>query len=100
MSRSNSMARPSLIGPLVLWPLLLFVLRVQPASALSYVQSSAGLTPPTLEGGRTEVELADIDGDGNPDLLSIGDHGSPNVNTDQHGIMVWFGNGSGGWSVF
>jgi len=33
--------------------------------------------------------MGDVNGDGNPDLVSVGDHGSPNVGTDQHGIMVW-----------
>ncbi len=58
-----------------------------------------GLVPPTLEGGRTEVETGDVDGDGRLDLVSVGDHGSPFVNTDQHGVMVWFGDGAGAWSV-
>jgi hypothetical protein len=66
---------------------------------LAYVESSTGLIPPTMEGGRTEVEMGDVDGDGNIDLVSVGDHGSPFVNTDQHGVMVWFGDGAGSWSV-
>lgn len=68
-------------------------------NALSYVESSNGLVPPSLDGGRTEIEMADINQDGNIDLLSIGDHGSPYINTDQHGIMVWFGDGTGSWNV-
>jgi len=68
-------------------------------SAPSWVESSAGLVPPTLEGGRTEVEMGDVNGDGLLDLVSVGDHGSPFVNTDQHGVMVWLGDGEGGWSV-
>lgn len=68
--------------------------------ALQYVESSSGLIPPTLEGGRTEVEMVDINNDGKLDLLSIGDHGSPYINTDEHGIMVWFGDGRGNWSVY
>jgi hypothetical protein len=67
---------------------------------VSYVESSGGLVPPTMEGGRTEVEMGDVDGDGFLDLVSIGDHGSPYVNTDEHGVMVWFGDGAGGWSVY
>jgi PKD repeat protein len=67
---------------------------------LTYVESSTGLVPPQMEGGRTEVEMGDVNGDGYPDLVSIGDHGSPYVNTDEHGIMVWFGDGAGHWSVF
>jgi len=70
------------------------------SSAISYVESSTGLTPPTMEGGRTEVEMGDVDNDGNIDLVSIGDHGSPLINTDQHGVMVWFGDGTGSWSVY
>jgi hypothetical protein len=67
---------------------------------LTYIESSQGLIPPTLEGGHTELELGDVNGDGNLDLVSIGDHGSPYVNTDQHGVMVWFGDGTGAWSVY
>lgn len=67
---------------------------------VAYVESSSGLIPPTMEGGRTELEMGDVNGDGHPDLVSIGDHGSPYVNTDEHGIMVWFGDGAGHWSVY
>jgi len=70
------------------------------SSTISYVESSVGLIPPELDGGHTELELGDINGDGNIDLVSIGDHGSPYVNTDEHGIMVWFGDGTGSWSVY
>jgi PKD repeat protein len=68
--------------------------------SLAYVESSGGLIPPTMEGGHTEVEMGDVNGDGYLDLVSIGDHGSPYVNTDQHGVMVWFGDGAGAWSVY
>jgi len=68
--------------------------------ALDYIESSTGLQDPQLESGRTELELADINADGNLDILSIGDHGSPYINTQEHGIMVWFGDGSGNWSVY
>jgi hypothetical protein len=71
-----------------------------PVSALRWIESSNGLIPPTMEGGNTELEFADVNLDGNIDLLSIGDHGSPYVNTDEHGIMVWFGDGAGNWSVY
>ncbi len=67
---------------------------------LEYQESSNGLVPPTLEGGRLEIEMVDINFDGNLDLISIGDHGSPYINTDQHGIMVWFGDGRGNWQVY
>jgi len=67
---------------------------------LTYVESSTGLTTPTLEGGRTELEFADINNDGHLDILFIGDHGSPWINTDQNGIMVWFGDGTGRWTIY
>ncbi len=68
--------------------------------ALTYVESSNGLGDPALESGRTELEFADIDNDGNVDILSIGDHGNPYVNTQEHGIMTWFGDGQGNWNVY
>ena len=69
-------------------------------SQLSYIESSTGLAVPAWDGGRTEIELADLNLDGHPDLVTIGDHGSPNINTQMHGVTVWFGNGAGAWSMF
>jgi len=66
----------------------------------SYVESSNGLNDPFLESGRTELEIADVNGDGYLDIISVGDHGSPFINTVEHGVMVWFGDGAGNWSVF
>ena len=66
----------------------------------TYIESSSGLNNPFLEGGRTEVELADMNGDGHLDIISVGDHGSPYINTGEHGVMVWRGNGIGeNWAV-
>ena len=79
------------------------VLTAQPMAAgrvVSYVESSAGLNLPGMEGGRTELEFGDVNGDGCVDLVCVGDHGSPYVNTNEHGVMVWFGDGAGNWSVF
>jgi len=70
-----------------------------PLRTITFVEKSTGLQPPTMEGGNTELELADINNDGNPDLISVGDHGNPYVNTDEHGIMVWLNSGQGSWSV-
>lgn len=67
---------------------------------VQYVESSTGLEVPTMEQGQTEIEFGDVNGDGHPDLVSISDHGSPFVNSGEHGIMVWFGDGSGRWSLF
>jgi hypothetical protein len=64
-----------------------------------FVEKSTGLQTPSKEGGNTELELADMNSDGNQDLISVGDHGSPYINTPQHGIMVWFGDGDGTWLV-
>jgi hypothetical protein len=52
-----------------------------------------------MEEGRTEFEFGDVNSDGYVDIVSIGDHGSPFVNSDQHGVMVWFGDGRGSWFV-
>ena len=67
-------------------------------SQCSYTQVTSGLGYPEFEKGRTDFAIDDINMDGHPDLLSIGDHGSPNFNSDQHGIMVWFGDGQGNFS--
>ena len=68
---------------------------------LGYEESSSGFqNNPEMEGGRTELEFADINNDGNIDILCIGDHGNPYVNTDEHGVMVWFGDGHGNWTVY
>ncbi len=68
--------------------------------ALQYIESSVGLETPEFEAGRTEIEMADINNDGNIDILSIGDHGSPYVNTLEGNVMVWFGDGNGNWSAY
>ena len=62
---------------------------------LTYIESSGGLEPPYWEGGHTELEMGDVNGDGLLDIVSIGDHGSPLY--DYYGIMVWFGDGAGTW---
>jgi hypothetical protein len=66
---------------------------------VTFVEKSTGLNNPEKEGGDTEYELADINNDGHLDVISVGDHGSPYINSDQHGIMVWSGDGEGTWSV-
>ncbi|MEO0252881.1 MAG: VCBS repeat-containing protein, partial [candidate division WOR-3 bacterium] len=68
--------------------------------SLSYILSSNGLSYPQWEHGRTEIEMEDINNDGKIDLLTIGDHGSPYVNTQEHGIMVYFGDGYGNWQNY
>ena len=73
---------------------------VYPQYIPTYIESSSGLNNPFLDGGRTEVELADMNGDGQLDIISVGDHGSPYINTGEHGVMIWRGNGNGtNWSA-
>lgn len=69
------------------------------SGAVTLISKSAGLQIPNKEEGNTEFEFGDINGDGELDLVSVGDHGSPFVNSDQHGIMVWLGDGAGSWTV-
>jgi len=58
---------------------------------------STGLDNPTLESGPTAFTVADMNNDGNPDIVSVGDHGNPYVNTQEHGIMVYLNDGNGTW---
>ena len=86
----------------ILWIILFSVLPgilALDAQPLSYQESSIGLQYPQWEGGSTELEFGDINADGNPDIVTIGDHGSPYINAPEHGIMVFFGNGQGAWTV-
>ncbi len=66
---------------------------------VTFVEKSNGLNNPEKEGGKTELELADINNDGHLDIICVGDHGSPYINSEQHGIMVWLGDGIDTWSV-
>jgi hypothetical protein len=85
---------------LVVMSLVFLLLPAVTMAQLTYVDCSpTGPAFPEWDGGDTGLCFADIDGDGNVDFVSIGDHGSPYINTDQHGIMVYFGDGAGGWSI-
>ena len=66
---------------------------------ITFVEKSTGLGNPTKDGGSTELELYDVNQDGNPDIVSVGDHGNPYINTQEHGIMVWLNNANGTWTV-
>jgi hypothetical protein len=65
---------------------------------LTYIESSSGLSNPAWEGGRTELEFADMNYDGKIDLITIGDHGNPGIQSGEQGLMVYFGDGQGNWS--
>ena len=69
------------------------------ASSLTLLQRSTGFTAIDWEEGHTELELGDVNGDGHLDLLSVGDHGNPNVNSTEQGIICYLGNGAGVWTV-
>lgn len=69
----------------------------EPLPLMGYRESSIGLVQPGMEGGPAEIEPADTNKDGNIDLLSLGDHGNPNINTQEHGIMTWFNDGNEHW---
>lgn len=66
---------------------------------LRYIRADNGLNYPKWEEGRSEIEMADLNRDGLIDLVAIGDHGSPHVNSDEHGVMVYLGDGRGNWSA-
>ena len=65
------------------------------AQPTAYTVDANAFLGASLEGGNTQLQLVDADQDGFLDLVSIGDHGSPNINTNQHGVMVYFGDGTG-----
>ena len=62
---------------------------------LTYTQITNGLNTVMFEGGNSEIEVGDIDNDGDLDIVSIGDHGNPFINATESGILVWKNNGTG-----
>jgi hypothetical protein len=77
----------------------LHAMTVHTTNQITFVEKSTGLNTPAKDGGYTGLELYDVNQDGNPDIVSVGDHGNPYINTQEHGIMVWFNNGDGTWTV-
>jgi len=84
---------------LILVLTLITIIVTAQSKSISYIESSLGLSYPDWDGGKTELEFSDMNADGFIDIVSVGDHGCPYINTSQHGIMVWFGDGTGSWSV-
>lgn len=67
---------------------------------LTYSVVTSGLNSISFDGGGTELECGDVDGDGDIDIVSVGTHGAPNVNATEAGVMVWKNNGTGtNWSA-
>ncbi len=79
-----------------------FLLLLNPAKAqtLSYSRNTAGFDVPTFEGGRTDFHFNDINDDGHVDIISIGDHGNPNIGSTQQGLLIWFNQGDGTFQNF
>ncbi len=78
---------------------VIVLLTTLPLQAVTLISRSTGLELPLKESGHTELEIGDINGDGYLDIVSVGDHGSPFINSDEHGIMVWLGDGGDSWPV-
>ncbi|HVQ00241.1 MAG TPA: hypothetical protein VMT57_01875, partial [Candidatus Thermoplasmatota archaeon] len=84
---------------ILLFSMFVFISFVYPVNTAATLTSrdfvllskSTGLGNPTLESGPTALNVADMNNDGNLDIISVGDHGNPYVNTQEHGIMVWLG---------
>ncbi|MCK9270560.1 MAG: T9SS type A sorting domain-containing protein [Bacteroidales bacterium] len=83
-----------------IWFLFLGNMGVVLCQPLSYTQLTNGLTAPQFDTGRSDFCLDDINMDGHIDILTVGDHGSPNLGTTQQGICVWFGDGHGNFENF
>jgi len=66
--------------------------------ALDYYSAGQGINDfVTFESGETDFRFCDINSDGFVDIVSVGDHGSPDDN--QTGILVFFNDGNGNFDV-
>jgi hypothetical protein len=68
-------------------------------STLNYTRLTSGLNQPTFEGGRSDFAMNDINDDGHVDLISIGDHGNPLINSTQQGLLIWINDGQGNFTL-
>ncbi len=79
--------------------LLTALLFVVSAEAVTLIQRSNGFSAIDWEEGHCELEFGDVNADGNLDLLSVGDHGNPYVNSTEHGVICYLGDGLGNWTA-
>jgi len=86
--------------PLIILILVAFSTLFLSAQNLSYTRITNGLNMPEFEGGRSDCRFDDINMDGHPDIITMGDHGNPGIGSNQHGIIVWFGDGQGNFQNF
>jgi hypothetical protein len=77
-----------------------FVAALHAQTTLTYQRLTSGLDFPDFEEGKTDFAFDDVNMDGHTDILTVGDHGSPFFNSEQHGICVWFGDGQGSFTNF
>jgi len=79
--------------------LALLCVTIAAHAQLTLIQRSTGLAAIDWEEGNSELELGDANGDGNLDIISVGDHGNPNFNSTENGILCYLGDGDGAWTV-
>ena len=78
---------------------VIFLFLSLPLYSVTLISISAGLEIPMKESGHTEIEISDVNADGHLDKVSVGNHGSLFFNSDEHGIMIWIGDGGDTWPV-
>jgi len=78
---------------------LVLLIGFSTAHALTLIQRSSGFDSIDWEEGHTELEFGDVNCDGHPDLLSVGAHAIPNVNSTEHGVICYLGDGAGNWTA-
>ena len=81
--------------------LFLLVINYSNLKAIVFIEKSTGLESITFDEGKTEFEVGDINNDGNLDVVSVGDHGNPQIgqfNGEGYGILTYLGDGAGNWT--
>lgn len=70
---------------------VLMLMTVRDGLSLEYFENSSGLDTIHFETGDATVRFGDVNNDGFPDLVTLGDHGNPGWYGEQ-GVMVWQAN--------